>query len=95
VLDIFLKDAEEKGLTVLLAGVRPDLLVALERIGITDRLPADRIFIEEEKDFSATLKAIRHAYALAAKQAGPGTAQTSRKDAAPDISEAKLAYYLV
>lgn len=95
VLDIFLKDAGERGLTVLLAGVRPDLLASLERIGITERLPADRIFTEEEKDFSATLKAIRHAYALAARAAGGGAPQAARQAEWQDLGGAKLAYYLV
>ncbi|MCG5237212.1 SulP family inorganic anion transporter [Xanthobacter oligotrophicus] len=95
VLDIFLKDAQERGLTVLLAGVRPDLLAALERIGIADRLPADRIFLEESEDFSATLKAIRRAYALAAIDVRSDPARRGLRGDWEDLSSAKLAYYLV
>ncbi len=59
VLDKFLRHAREGGLTVSLAGVRPDLLAALQRFGIAP----DRVFPEEERDLSATLKAIRRARA--------------------------------
>jgi sulfate permease, SulP family len=91
VLDVFLKDARRQGLTVLLAGVRPALFDALTQIGITERYPRDFIFAEEEQDFSATLKAIRKAYALAAIQARADgrTADWESLDAT------KLAYYLV
>jgi SulP family sulfate permease len=63
-LDKFLRAAPGRGLTVLLAGVRPDLLQALHRIGITGYLSTELIFPEEDENFSATLKAIRKAYAL-------------------------------
>lgn len=49
-----------------LAGLRPELQEALERIGITDRLGEQFIFPEEEKDYSATLGAIRAAYGMLA-----------------------------
>jgi len=80
VLDHFLTEAREQGLTVLLAGVRPDLFGALERMGITGRHPRELIFLEEETDFSATLAAVRSARAFAA---------------APERHESELAYYLV
>ena len=66
VLDVFLKEAHREGLTVLLAGVRPDLYAALQRMGIAKRHGEDLIFTEEEKDYSATLAAVRKAYELAA-----------------------------
>ncbi len=72
-LDKFLRAAPARGLTVLLAGVRPDLLAALQRIGVVAFLGEGRLFHEEDDNFSATLKAIRHAYALRA-QAQPGSA---------------------
>jgi SulP family sulfate permease len=71
VLDTFLRESEADGLTVLLAGVRPDLLAALRRVGVTDYLAREQIFPEEEKEFSATLKAVRQAYALRSKQPVP------------------------
>lgn len=85
VLDKFLRAADATGLTVFLAGVRPELLAALERFEITRYLPADRIFPEEEENLSATLKAIRQAYALRAASADGGARQ--------GVSEGS--YYLV
>ncbi|TBW35515.1 SulP family inorganic anion transporter [Siculibacillus lacustris] len=63
VLDVFLKEAERDGLLVYLAGVRPELHAALARLGIIDRLGEPFIYPEEETDYSATLGAIRAAYA--------------------------------
>jgi sulfate permease, SulP family len=62
VLDIFLHDAQKEGLIVFLAGLRPEIRSALERMGIAQRLGAPFIFPEQEKDYSATLSAIRAAY---------------------------------
>jgi SulP family sulfate permease len=64
VLEKFLQHAKSSGLTVLLAGVRQDLLDAISRVGIAKYLPEHLIFAQEDEDYSATLKAIRHAYAL-------------------------------
>jgi hypothetical protein len=50
---------------VLLAGVRPDLRSALERMGISERHGETLIFAEEERDYSAPLAAVRKAYELA------------------------------
>jgi sulfate permease, SulP family len=91
VLDLFLADAQRQGLKVLLTGVRPELFAALTQIGITERYSLDFIFREEERDYSATLKAIRRAYELAAIEA-----RAAGK--APDwenLKAAELAYYLV
>lgn len=82
VLDVFLKEAHRDGLTIMLAGVRPDLLAALHRMGIAERHGEDLIFAEQEKDYSATLDAVRKAYDLAAN--------TNRRD-----TENNAAYYLV
>jgi len=67
-LEKFLRDAHASGLTVLLAGVRADLLGAMRRVGITRILSADLIFPEEDEQFSATLQAIRKAHALSSQQ---------------------------
>lgn len=80
VLDHFLAEARAQGLEVLLAGVRPDLQAALGRMHILDRHPGERIFPEEETDYSATLNAVRAARALAS---------------APHAREAQAVYYLV
>jgi SulP family sulfate permease len=63
VLDVFLHEAQKEGLTVFLAGLRPELQTALERMGVAQRLGEEFIFPEQEKDYSATLGAIRAAYA--------------------------------
>jgi SulP family sulfate permease len=74
-LEKFLRDAQGAGLTVLLAGVRAELLRALRRVGITHILSTDLIFPEEDEQFSATLQAIRKAHALrAAKLSAPPAA---------------------
>jgi len=71
VLDVFLKEASRDGLVVFLAGVRPELHAALDRLGIITRVGADFIFPEEEKDYSATLGAIRAAHARLASEERP------------------------
>ena len=62
VLDVFLKDAQRDGLAVFLAGLRSEVLAALERMGVAERLGEEFIFPEQEKTYSATLAAIRAAY---------------------------------
>jgi SulP family sulfate permease len=62
VLDRFLDETKKADLVVFLAGIRPELLTALERMGVAQRLGEAFIFPEEEKDYSATLNAIRAAY---------------------------------
>ena len=55
------------GITVLLAGVRPDFLQAITRLRFQEWYTPDHIFPEEgeDDDFdSATLKAVRYAYQL-------------------------------
>ena len=88
VLEKFLRDAAAAGLTVLLAGVRGDLLAAIERVGISRYLPAEQVFAEEDEEFSATLKAVRRAYAL---RAGDGDTSSTAVFTVP----AGGAYYLV
>jgi SulP family sulfate permease len=61
-LEHFLKGAEAVGITVLLAGVRPDLLHAIEHIGFLAWLPRERIFRQGADEDSATLAAIRAIY---------------------------------
>ena len=46
---------------IYLAGLRPEIRAALERIGVLQRLGEEYIFPEEEKDYSATLHAVRAA----------------------------------
>ena len=63
-IEQFLRESEERGVIVLLAGVQSDLAVILRDLRFTDWLPLDRIYQEEGKLFSATLRAVRHARQL-------------------------------
>ena len=74
-LEHFLKAAELRGVTVLLAGVRPDFAQSLFNVGFQDWFPSDRIFTEEETTYSATLKAVRHAYELIGRTSTQETAK--------------------
>jgi sulfate permease, SulP family len=89
-LEHFLREAQDQGRVVLLAGLRPDFIEALARLQFTSWYPADRLFPEADKEWSSTLGAVRHAYdALGAKNACAHCAQLRR-----DEREASL-YYLV
>jgi SulP family sulfate permease len=90
-LEHFLRDSQKDGLVVLLAGIRPELLGAFARLRFADWFPADRIFVEEDEADSATLKAVRQAYALLG-EANPCAHCSSRP---PAPSEPRAAYYLV
>jgi len=57
----FVREQQEHGLTVLLAGVRPDTLTMLRNMGLQRWLPAEQVFPEEDTEYSATLKAVRYA----------------------------------
>ena len=84
-LERFLRESEQAGITVLLAGVRPELVKLLKNLRFQEWFPTDRIFPEEETIYSATLRAVRHALQLA-KENAPG---------GPVSSRAEPAYYLV
>ena len=64
-LEHSLGKARASGFTVLLAGIRPDLLRAMDRLGWSAWLPREHWFPEEDTDFSATLHAVRKAYEIA------------------------------
>jgi sulfate permease, SulP family len=63
-LEHFLRDAEKRGVIVLLAGVRPNLAKILRNVHFHEWLPGDRIYPEKDEKFSATLNAVRHAFRL-------------------------------
>ncbi len=67
-LERFLRDTEKLGVTVLLAGVRSDLAKILDNTRFPNWLPADRIFLEQDEQYSATLDAVRYAYKLLGQQ---------------------------
>ncbi|MFM0223226.1 SulP family inorganic anion transporter [Paraburkholderia dipogonis] len=62
-LEHFLRDAQRDGLIVLLAGLRPALRHVLGNLRFTGWYPADRFFPEEDETWSATVRAVRYAYA--------------------------------
>ena len=68
----FLRDCDRDGITVLLAGMRPDLLEAFGRLRFEDWIASDRIFPQAHDEDSATLAAIRWVYArLGPQSVGP------------------------
>ncbi|MCQ4361081.1 SulP family inorganic anion transporter [Mycobacterium gordonae] len=65
-IEHFLREVTDRGVTVLLAGLRPDAAAILHNVGFDSWFPAEHVFPEEDKEFSATLKAVRYAHAKAA-----------------------------
>jgi len=55
----FLKHAQVAGITVWLAGLKPDLLDSFQRLKFSAWLPGDRVFPQGADEESATLAAIR------------------------------------
>jgi SulP family sulfate permease len=90
-LEQFLRDAKENGVIVLLAGLSPEFVKVLDNVGLTRRLEADRIFPEDGREYSATLSAVRHAYAMirAAQGALPQDRSAQDQEREPPV------YYLV
>ncbi len=91
-IDQFVRDETDRGVVVLLAGVQDDLRKLLTNVGFDDWFPGERIFPEEEKEFSATLKAVRYAHALR------GFDESGDKVAAEAVAtngDSKHYYYLV
>ena len=60
-LEKFLREETARGVIVLLAGVRPDTRTVLKNVGFEKWFADDHIFPEEDKEYSATLKAVRYA----------------------------------
>jgi SulP family sulfate permease len=89
--DYFLRATQKEGLVVLLAGVREDLLTGFRRLRFTDWFPQEHIFVEVDAEDSATLQAVRLAYAML------GTKNTCKHCSArlPHTVQARAAYYLV
>jgi SulP family sulfate permease len=93
-LERFLREADHRGVTVLLAGIRPDFARALDNARFKDWLPADRLFPEEDKIYSATLRAVRHAYELLSQEDYANKTSPPEKVEA-STEEAHPVYYLV
>lgn len=64
-LQHFIIEMQDRGVPVLLCGVRPDFAQAMKNLRFEEFLPGDRVFLEEPTRVgSATLAAVRHAYEL-------------------------------
>lgn len=60
----FLTDMRERGVTLILCGVRRDLRQVLERAGFIERLGQDHIFFEEPVRQTSTQKAMEYASSI-------------------------------
>jgi len=58
-LEHFLKACHERNVTVLLAGLQPDLLAAARRLGFFSWYPEERVYPQGKDEDSATLAALR------------------------------------
>ena len=87
-MEHFLRDAEQRGITVLLAGLQPAFGKILQNVKFQTWLPSDRLFPEEDEKYSATLHAVRHAYHLLGVKAGEDQSQVP-------VAEKDPKYYLV
>jgi len=64
--------------TVLLAGVRADFSHGFKNLRFGDWLPSDRILNEEDRVYSAMLKAVPHVHNLLRKNSTPLAAKARR-----------------
>ena len=64
IFDHFIQRMHARGVAVLLCGVRAEFAAVLRNSGLEARLGADCVFQETGTVWSATLQAVRHAYAL-------------------------------
>jgi SulP family sulfate permease len=88
-LEHFLREETARGVTVLVAGVRPDTAGILTNIKVESWFPSSQIFPEEEEQYSSTLKAVR--FALAKLRA----ARTAEPAPHADAELTPRLYYLV
>jgi SulP family sulfate permease len=85
-LDHFVRDAQAAGITVLLAGMSPEFMKVLSNVGLITRIGSANVFPEDDREYSATLRAVRYAHGLIQ---GQGAEQTPMGDPSPP------AYYLM
>jgi len=78
----FLETCRHRKVTVMLAGLQPDLLAAFKRLGFFAWFPEERAYVQGKDEDSATLAAIRAVYR-----------ELGQRDAAPDA--ARPLYYLL
>lgn len=70
-LQRFLQQMRARGVRVVLAGVRSDLLQGLETTGVMSELEANQVFSERSVEGSSTIAAIAEAHALLARKPAP------------------------
>jgi SulP family sulfate permease len=66
VLDRFIDQMHDAGVTVLLCGVRPDFMKVINSSGLARRIGSDRVFVFQETGqfWTSTLEAVRTAYEI-------------------------------
>jgi SulP family sulfate permease len=92
-LEYFLRDCGQRNVAVLLAGVQPDLLAAVTRLGFFAWLPFDRVYPQGRDEDSATLAAIRTVHR---ELAGAGGAESHDPESGRAVAgDARPLYYLL
>jgi cytochrome c-type biogenesis protein CcmE len=89
-IEHYLREEAKHGVTVLLAGVRPDTFGALTNVAFQGWFPADHVFPKTDEEYSATPKAVRYAH--------DGLAELRLKEpftATPELAPHTDLYYLV
>jgi SulP family sulfate permease len=61
-LEGFVDRLQSSGIKVGFTGIRDDVFVALEAVGIVDKLGVEQVFRENQQLWSATMNAISWAY---------------------------------
>lgn len=90
VLEHFLKEARTHDVVVLLAGLKPALLAALQRMPVAKDRRLVRLYPQAAEEHSATLLAIHDAYRLASETTAP-----PERAGWPDVSAFAAGRYLV
>lgn len=85
-LDRFVRDAHAAGIVILLAGLNSDFVKILGNVGLLASIGDSNVFPENDREYSATLRAVRHARTLA---------QRPESDPGGENSRQQPAYYLV
>jgi sulfate permease, SulP family len=89
-LEHFLKACEQRNVTVLLAGLQPDLQAAAQRLGFFEWYPPNRVYIQGKDEDSATLAAIRAVY----RDLDSARTDSRLEPGEPESGAARPLYYL-
>jgi sulfate permease, SulP family len=90
-LEHFLKTCSRRNVTVLLAGLQPDLLAAAHRLGFFTWYPQERAYIQGKDEDSATLAAIRAVY----RELGNASVGAQLNPDEAELDAARPLYYLL